>query len=300
MKIVVFFVMFTLSNCLHAQSHELNMGFGCSYYYGDLSASNAKTSFLNVISEGQNWNSYRPSYSIGYRYNFKSRFSLGLNFYHFNLAGYDSDNPNTSNFSDPSYFRFIRNLSFYTAVNQGYIDFRYEPFRKTSQPIFSPYFSLGLGMFQFNPKTMLNGKEYELQPLGTEGQGLPGHRPKYSLTEFCFPLALGLKFNIPSSNFALALDYSYSITLSDYIDDVSTNYPDIVELRSALGIDQALLVNSLADRNYFGQNSSFSGITSPGEKRGDSRNKDNFITAQFKLIYYFNNTEGNSYYTIYR
>ena len=298
-RLVIILFCFVLFR-LNAQSHEVNAGFGFSYYYGDLSISNSHSSALNFVTEGQNWKNYRASYSIGYRLNFKKRFSLGLSYYHLNLAGYDSDNPINANLSDPSYFRFIRNLSFHTAVNLGYVDFRYEPFQVGNNPIVSPYFSLGLGMFHFNPKAFLNGVEYELQPLGTEGQGLSGHKPKYSRSEMCFPIGVGLKLNIPNSRLAIALDYTYSFTLSDYIDDVSTVYPDIMELTASLGSDQASLVNSLSNRNIYGSGGLLSYVTNPGEIRGNPKSKDNFATGQLKLIFYFNAIGGDSYYSIYR
>lgn len=301
MKTILVFALFCFTFFrLLAQSHEVNAGFGFGYYYGDLSLSNSHSSALNFISEGQNWKNYRASYSLAYRINLKKYFSIGLSYYHLNLAAYDSDNQNTGNIADPTYFRFIRNLSFHTAVNQGFIDFRYEPFQRGNNPFLSPYISAGVGMFQFNPKTFYRGSEYELQPLGTEGQGIIGGPSKYSLSEVCFPIALGLKVNIPNSRFALALDYTYSLTLSDYIDDVSTVYSDLTELTSALGPSQAALVSALANRNYYGQSHPLSYVTGVGEIRGNPKSKDNFAAGQLKLIFYFSSIGGDSYYSIYR
>ncbi len=57
-------------------------------------------------------------------------------------------------------------------------------------------------MFSFNPQArnvdpLAENKDhwYDLQPLGTEGQGLTGQPVLYSLTSFSIPFGLGLKVN---------------------------------------------------------------------------------------------------------
>ena len=47
----------------------------------------------------------------------------------------------------------------------------------------TPYVTGGAAVFTFNPKAEYNGEWVALQPLGTEGQGLPQYpdRKKYSL-----------------------------------------------------------------------------------------------------------------------
>jgi len=277
-----------------AESHELNVGVGMAQYFGDLNRTEANSSFLNPVVEGFNLKNYHASYSIGYRYNFKYRFSVGASFYHLQISGYDSDN--SSNLSgDRPYYRLVRNLNFRSAVNQGIIDFRYEPLKvekkwNKGKWLASPYIGVGIGLFAYNPKTTYMGQDVELQPLGTEGQGATGYPAKYSLTQICVPAGFGVKFYNPSRKFSLALDINYSYTFTDYLDDVSTNYvnPSVFYTNPNNTAAQAALADALANRNLYGRTSAESYITQPGEIRGDPNYNDHFMTGQIKFSYYFN------------
>ena len=130
------------------------------------------------------------------------------------------------NLSMQAFYRLVRNLDFYTDVNELSGDMRYEPFRNpviwgNPRWFFSPYAGIGLGIFKFNPKTMYNGTEVELQPLGTEG---PNNT--YSLTQLSVPISIGLKLNSPNRKYAIGIDFTYHFTNTDYLDDVSTVYAD--------------------------------------------------------------------------
>jgi hypothetical protein len=46
------------------------------------------------------------------------------------------------------------------------------------------YLSMGAIFFKFNPKGKYLNEWLELQPIGTEGQGLPGYDAPYTI-EFC-------------------------------------------------------------------------------------------------------------------
>lgn len=285
-------LLWIISGGLYSQSQELNLGLGFAYYYGDLNTSNLENSPLTLFGESLDMKNFKLSYSLAYRYNFKNRFSLGVNFYHLYLSGYDSDNLTTSP-SDVSYYRKIRNLSFHTAVNQCFVDLRVEPFRTekkwlSKKMLLSPYVGAGIGFFQFNPKAIYNGQEVELQPLGTEGQGLPGYASKYRLVELAIPVNMGLKVYFPSRRVALALDFAYNHTFTDYIDDVSTVYPDPVDFQTAYAADPVKynLAIALADPGLIQH--------AVGEIRGHE-NKDFFLTGQLKFIFVIPNLSSNYY-----
>jgi hypothetical protein len=287
---------------MKGQKNELNIGFGYAYYFGDLNIVNSESSVANPIIEGGDIKNFRASYSLGYRYNFKNHFSIGLNYYFMNLAGYDSDNKSTVKW-DAAYSRLLRNLSFHTQVHQSYIDVRFEPFKiarkwDTAKWHFSPYLSAGIGMFQFNPKAFYNGVEYELQPLGTEGQGLPGYKDKYNLSAVCIPVGFGFKMYGPKEKFAISLDLCYSYTNTDYIDDVSGNYANGADFNKAYSADKARLVNDLAIRNLLGQSKNIDYNVSYGEIRGNANNNDHFMTGQIKFSYDLGGS--NKYYRPYR
>jgi hypothetical protein len=94
--------------------------------------------------------------------------------------------------------------------------------------MFTPYITIGAGIFNYDPFAYLNNVKYALRPLGTEGQGSAAYpeREAYGNVALCFPLGMGVKYNIsPSVNFAFEI--SYRFTTTDYLDDVSTTYAGI-------------------------------------------------------------------------
>jgi hypothetical protein len=282
----------------NAQFQELNIGVGDATYYGDLNSMNQR-GFGDLFKEGISSKNMKLSFSLGYRYNFKERFSIGLNFYHMNLAGYDSDNANPVGF-DANFYRKGRNLSFFTTVNQGFADFKIEPFRTATKWNemkkwhLSPYVSGGIGFFKFNPKTLYNGQEVELQPLGTEGQGIAGYKAPYSLFEICIPVGIGVRFTEPRRRFSVSLDFNYNHTFTDYIDDVSGNYVDPAVISANNNASRAGLINALANRNTYG--SGYEYITTSAQQRGNANNNDFFMTSQVKFSYYFKNSDKDAYY----
>ena len=124
--IIVLFL--ALVSNIFSQNMEISGGVGYAYYYGDLNTTNLKNSPTTLFGEGLDMKNFKFSFSLGARHFFPKIFSIGLNCYHLNLAGYDSDN----GIKDPSseaYGRYVRNLSFFTAVNGGFLDLQIEQFR---------------------------------------------------------------------------------------------------------------------------------------------------------------------------
>lgn len=103
----------------------------------------------------------------------------------------------------------------------------------SSEAVVVPYLAIGASVFRFNPRTEVNGQMLDLQPLGTEGQGLPGYPERYSLTSFNFPFGLGVRFVI-SDQLSIGVEVLGRKLQTDYIDDVSSGrvrYGDILENR---------------------------------------------------------------------
>jgi hypothetical protein len=283
-------VSFFVAQTQNAQNIEVSLGAGYAYYYGDLNIKNQKRAAFSVFGEGFDTKNFKLSFSVGTRYYFPKIFSLGINFYHMNLAGYDSDNSTI----DDGGGRRIRNLSFHTTVNSGFLDLQIEPFRTPKawgkhSILLSPYIGGGIGFFRFNPKTMYNGSEVELQPLGTEGQGLAGYAKKYRLVELVVPVNVGFKVYMPSRRVSIGLDLNYNHTFTDYIDDVSTVYPNPVDFQNAYQAtspEKYNLVVALSDRGL--------NPHAVGEKRG-SPNYDFFMTGQIKFSYILNGAQSRYY-----
>ena len=104
------------------------------------------------------------------------------------------------------------------------------------------YFSVGVGVFWFNPKALYGGTWYELQKLGTEGQGLPNGAKKYSRISISIPMVIGVRF-IVGKKMTIGLEYNFRKTFTDYIDDVSTTYYDNNLLKQSNGVVAAALAD---------------------------------------------------------
>ena len=94
-----------------------------------------------------------------------------------------------------------------------------------------PYFSIGIGVFTFNPKGIYIGKDsvvkwVELHPLITEGQGVIPDVATYKL--FSTNLSIGLGFRMAvNDNISLVYELNFRRTDTDYLDDASWKYIDI-------------------------------------------------------------------------
>ena len=88
---------------------------------------------------------------------------------------------------------------------------------------------------------------YDLQPLGTEGQGTAAYpdRQKYQLIEVSMPFGIGYRWRI-SPGMHLTVEYGWRKTWTDYLDDVSTTYVGADLLNSTSGSSMAAV---LADRS---------------------------------------------------
>ena len=172
-----------------------------------------------------------------------------------------------------------RNLSFNSNVFElallgDFNFFRFIPGDKEYR--FTPYASLGLGLFTYDPYAYLENEKYFLRQLGTEGQGSTQYpdRKVYSNMGFLFPVGFGVKYNLtPRTN--LTFELMHRFTNTDYLDDVSGTYAG----RDAF----ALLPNSDPSPAMLLQDRSYEITSVPigiaGRQRGISTRKDQYITA---------------------
>ena len=102
--------------------------------------------------------------------------------------------------------------------------------------------------YHFNPYTYDNNKEKTfLKPLSTEGEGLPEYPTQkiYKLTQAALGFGVGAKYAVsPFVN--IGIEFSQRKTFTDYLDDVSTFYPDANKLRAAKG-DKAVKLSWRGD-----------------------------------------------------
>lgn len=248
------------------QEGEFGFGIGAGHYFGDLNtrarlnrAKLAATAFFR-----KNLGNY-----IAVR--------VGATFAQ---LGY-SDQYNTHN-----EYMYRRNLSFNTKVweltLQGDFNFfRFMP--GEPQYSFTPYITLGAGVFSYDPYAYLRGQKVFLRPLGTEGQGSSDPRYKdrkqYSSMGICIPFGGGVKYAL-NDRVNIGFEILHRFTNTDYLDDVSKTYvdPSIFPLNPDGSTSDAQL---LSDRSYeLGEP-----IGIPGRARGMSRQRDQYVTAMFHLTF---------------
>jgi len=181
-------------------------------------------------------------------------------------------------------FMHTRNLSFQTniwefAVQGDFNFFKYIPGDIYKR--YTPYLTLGIGVFNYDPYAYYQGQKVFLRPLGTEGQGsaaYPGRKP-YSSLAVCFPVGVGYKYSLtPDIN--IGFEIVYRFTTTDYIDDVSSTYAGAAAF-PALPNGQPSLAGILQDRSYvYG-----TPIGVAGRQRGYSNQKDSYVTGQLMISF---------------
>jgi len=171
-----------------------------------------------------------------------------------------------------------RNLSFNTNVwelaLQG--DFNFYKFLPGDPYYrFTPYVTLGAGIFSYDPYAYLGGQKVFLRPLGTEGQGsanYPNRKP-YSTMAVCFPLGVGVKYSW-NDRMNIGFEIVHRFTNTDYLDDVSSSYaPDAFSPTMPDGSPSTWFL--LQDRSY----ETGDAIGIKDRQRGYAKQKDQFITA---------------------
>jgi hypothetical protein len=242
------------------QEGEFGVGIGAAHYFGDLNT-RAK---LN-----------RPKLAAGifFRKNFGNYIALRVAG-NFAQLGY-SDVYNTHN-----EFMRRRNLSFNTNVwelgLQG--DFNFFRFMPGDPDFrFTPYITFGVSAFNYDPYAYLDGQKYNLRQLGTEGQydTAFADRKPYGSMAFAIPFGVGVKYSI-NDRINIGFEIVHRFTRTDYLDDVSKTYVD----PSAFPPNPDGTPNPaylLSDRSY----ETGDRIGVKGRQRGNSQNKDQFVTAMF-------------------
>ena len=248
------------------QEGEFGIGLGAGHYFGDLNT-----------RAGLN----RPKLAAGifFRKNFGNYIALRIAG-NFAQLGY-SDIYNTKN----EYMR-RRNLSFNTNIWELAVqgDFNFYRFMPGDPDFrFTPYVTLGVSAFSYNPYAFLNGEKYFLRELGTEGQynvdtlvQTPG---PYGSMAFAIPFGVGLKYAL-NSRINLGFEIVHRFTNTDYLDDVSGVYVDQASFPpNPDGTPNPAYL--LSDRSY----ETGDRIGVKGRQRGNSQNKDQFVTAMFYISF---------------
>lgn len=157
--------------------------------------------------------------------------------------------------------------------------------------ITAPYLFAGAAGLYFNPQVKQNGSYIDLQPLGTEGQLLNGSKG-YSRFAFAIPMGAGFKIAL-NRRVNLGFEFGVRYAFTDYLDDVSGNYPNIAELQK-----QSDLAASLSYRTpeYFNQK-----LENPeGRPRGDKYKNDLYYSGVLSLSINLASKEKMEFNKVYR
>jgi hypothetical protein len=246
----------------YVQEGEFGVGIGAAHYFGDL---NTRAS-LN-----------RPKLNLGAY--FLKQFGpyvglkVGVNYARLGYSDVYSANE----------VQKRRNLSFNSniwefAVSGQFNFFKFYP--GISGFNYTPYVSLGVGVFSYDPYAYLNDEKHFLRPLGTEGQGsvLYPNRKPYGSMAVSFPLAVGFKYNVtPEIN--VFAEVGYRFTTTDYLDDVSLTYAPDAFVASPNGQPSTAML--LSDRSY----ETGTPIGIKNRQRGNSSQKDAYVIAQLGVSF---------------
>ena len=261
-KIIFTLLMSTVAMGSFAQlSTEVGYNIGFSSYLGDL--------------QPKAFTYDQPGFSTGFhiRHNITSQLAVR------GMVNYGRLNASDAKSLDQGHIQ--RNLSFrtYIMVFGGVMEVNVLPFdtfntknKKYRRYFnFTPFFFGGVNVFHFNPKTLYKNEWVALQPLQTEGQN-------YSLTQIAIPFGFGFKHQV-SKHIGFQIEFGFRKTFTDYIDDVSTNYPDLNKM--------ALNNPTAADLSFRGDELPENPQTIPtaGSQRGLSSNMDWYLINNVSFTY---------------
>lgn len=196
----------------HAQSYDFGLFFGTSFYQGDIAPSAYKDYFKT----------FQPAVGFSVRTWPEQKYSFRFGFNYGTVTGSDTLRAGTRD----------RRITFRTRIYEiyGVVEWNFAHWKPGEGPFsVTPYLLGGVNVFRFNPQAPFEGQWINLQPLGTEGQGLPGFEKPYSLTEVGIPIGGGLRLQL-SKHVTMSFELSARKLFTDYLDDVSSTqflYNDI-------------------------------------------------------------------------
>jgi opacity protein-like surface antigen len=292
-KILIATLLLTLPVLVNAQNwkffrNEIFFGIGASNFLGELGG--ADQIGTNGIKDLE-FSMTRPALQAGYRFKASRYFGIRANLSYARLNGDDATTSEEA--------RFYRNLSFKSPLIEFSAILEYFPFSEkmghlyrlkgakgSKNGYFSPYVFGGIGGIWFNPKAELDGTWHALQPLGTEGQYVPGSgKEPYKKISLAVPVGVGVKYAL-NRQWSISFEVGMRKTFTDYIDDVSGNYWHNAEIQQHSGNVAA----ALADRNPNPANG-FTGVLIGQDgienftQRGDPSDNDAYMFAIFSIHY---------------
>jgi hypothetical protein len=210
--------------------------FNSMNYFGDLNPT------TNILSTNLEFT--RPNFGFTASYKATPRFSFRANLLWGRLKGDDFKSADPNDLRG-AFYRYTRNLHFRNDIIEfslgGMWDFIPNSRRFYRRKGVTPYVFGSVAVFYHNPKAKVHpdytgpeaGKWVALRPLKTEGQGKEGYEKMYSPVQITIPFGAGVKFKV-ADRIDLSFETGLRLTFTDYLDDVSTFYPNPNDLDSDL------------------------------------------------------------------
>ncbi|MCB9262555.1 MAG: hypothetical protein H6607_09295 [Flavobacteriales bacterium] len=267
----VFLIFASGSGVCHAQTTYLKWkkeavyGIGTCHYFGDMGGK--QLGGASFGTDEFDMKNLRPVVRIGIKQNILGWLAINSQLSYTRINQDDS--------KSAKIWQHARNLQFSTNIVEASVIAEtrlwYKNFKFNNKKSFVEYYvALGAGLFYYNPTTKYEGKKYNLRQVGTEGQGLIPNSKTYSIVAACLPVGGGFRFGL-SSRTTLFLEAVYRYTTTDYIDDVSSNYPDFYKLTGS--------ENTLASKLSYRGNDAYPA----GSRRGNPSVKDSYVFFQIGL-----------------
>ncbi len=255
---------------------SVSFGAGSSNYLGDLAPASG---LFSVAAQTMRWN-----VGLQYTRHLSKYFSGNIQVSYIRIAGDDNYFSSTGTFEG----NYYRNLHFRNDLKELSVSAVYEPMGNaenlSKRPILSPYLYLGVAGFTHNPvarkdPSLVPGTPslqewHDLQTEDIEGA-------MYSLVNISIPFGFGFRYKI-GAQVDLGFDFGYRVSLTDYLDDVSDNRPNVLTSPSIYFIrsGEAFAANTLVNRIPL-STTSMVPIYSTGP--------DQYFTTQIRLIYHIKN-----------
>ena len=252
-SITILFLCLTYTLSFGQKGVEAGGWIGPSIYFGDLNPD------YDITHPGVGGGIFAK-----YVFNDRVNLKVGANY----LYVYSDDN-----FYDND-FQQTRGLNFHSNVWElgTELEFNFFSFKPGDQEkFFTPFLSAGVGLFKFEPKATYQGITKKLRMLGTEGQNIG---EEYLPTRFTGLITGGFKYAL-NSRWILTIMASMRILTTDYLDDVSTTYPDLLVIESLRNDSDAGLFSDPTETSYV------------GKQRGDSVNNDSYNFIGIGVSYFF-------------
>jgi hypothetical protein len=241
------------------KGYEIGGWLGTSYYFGDLNTT------LRITKPGL-------ALGLNARKNFNTRVSARTSLSFARVAADDATSSNN--------YERNRNLSFRSNIIDltNVLEFNFFKYEHGSQAHnMTPYFFGGFNIFQYNPTAELDGQRYSLRDFGTEGQQ---SGQEYGSINGGLVLGGGFKWDL-SRDWSINIDVSTRFLFTDYLDDVSTVFPD----KTALEASRGPIAVALSDRSLI------PGLGDVDRQRGDTKGKDKYTFVGVSIMRYFGGIE---------